>query len=88
MGEGPVSYPDEDLLEGAIRVAREAAQTAPSGAEDLYRLAWWLEELRLKRAYVPLRCKLGLHWETFRPGTAGRGRKCPLCGKVWDVAYP
>lgn len=88
MGEGLVSFPDNDLLEGAIDRAREAAQTAPSGAEDLYRLAGWLEELRLKRAYVPLRCKLGLHRETFQQGTAGRGRICVLCGATWWVDGP
>lgn len=90
VGMNHMRYPDFDRLDEAIEHAREVAQTCGEAAcaEEHYRLVGWLEELRLRRGHLPLRCRVGLHREAFQKGTAGRGRFCPLCGKKWFVSGP
>ena len=79
-----MSHLDNDLLLRAIGHAREGGLRA----DDHDRLEGWLLELYQRRQHVPLRCRVGLHKDGILPGTAGTGRKCLLCGRIWFGNYP
>lgn len=79
-----MKYSDDDLLEEAIEHARDVAHTCREASRAMRydRLAGWLEELRVKRNYRPLRCRLGFH----KKSRVGAREMCLLCGKVWFSA--